>query len=87
MVWKNEIVPEPDIPPPYEYGWIRDEEDRQWKPCTTTLPPAPEGIIQLDNVVVRRVDVLSVVLAVKTVWRAQNYVCAVLTATTAQTHL
>ncbi|KAK3733482.1 hypothetical protein QZH41_007067 [Actinostola sp. cb2023] len=45
MVWNNDIVPNPQLPSPQNYGWKMDED--HWLPVMTKLPPAPEAIIQL----------------------------------------
>ena len=45
MVWNNNQVPNPDLPPPDIYGWKRKEDE--WQPVITHLSPAPEAIIQL----------------------------------------
>ena len=45
MVWANDVVANPIMPSPEEYGWEK-EEDR-WIPVMTCLPPAPEAIIEL----------------------------------------
>jgi len=44
IVWNNDIVANPDLPSPDMYGWVMNEE---WNPVMTTLPPAPEAVIQL----------------------------------------
>ena len=43
MVWNNDIVANPDIPSPENYGW--EKHDNRWLPVMTKLPPAPEAII------------------------------------------
>ena len=45
MVWNNDRVPNPDLPPPDTYGWKRKEDE--WQPVITQLSPALEAIIQL----------------------------------------
>ena len=45
MVWNNDIVPQPQLPSPDNFGWKL--EDNKWLPVITTLPPAPEAVIQL----------------------------------------
>ena len=45
MVWNNDVVANPEIPSPENYGWEKD--DNRWLPVMTKLPPAPEAIIQL----------------------------------------
>ena len=45
MVWNNDVVANPDIPSPENYGW--EKNDNRWLPVMTKLPPAPEAIIQL----------------------------------------
>ena len=45
MVWANDVVANPIMPSPEEYGWEK-EEDR-WIPVMTCLLSAPEAIIEL----------------------------------------
>ena len=45
IVWNLDNVPEPQHPPPETSGWKL--EDNRWVPVMTSLPPAPEAIIQL----------------------------------------
>ena len=45
MVWNNDIVPQPQLPSPHNFGW--KWEDNKWLPVMTTLPPFPEAVIQL----------------------------------------
>ena len=45
LIWSLDSVPSPDLPPPQEYGWKL--EDEQWLPIMTSLPPAPDAIIEL----------------------------------------
>ena len=45
MVWANDVVANPIMQSPEEYGWEK-EEDR-CIPVMTCLPPAPEAIIEL----------------------------------------
>ena len=45
MVWNNDVVADPDMPSPENYGW--EKNDNRWLPVITKLPPAPEAIIQL----------------------------------------
>ena len=45
MVWNNNIVAQPQLPSPDNFGWKL--EDNKWLPVITTLPPAPEAVIQL----------------------------------------
>lgn len=45
MVWENDNCPNPVLPSPGTYGWIDDEG--QWMPIMTEMPPAPKAIIQL----------------------------------------
>ena len=45
MVWNNDIVPDPQLPSPQNFGWKL--EDNEWLPVMTTLPPAPKAVIQL----------------------------------------
>lgn len=43
MVWNNDIVAQPQLPSPENFGWKL--EDNKWLPVMTTLPPAPEAVI------------------------------------------
>ena len=45
MVWNNDIVPQPQLPSPDNFGWKL--EANKWLPVMTTLPPALEAVIQL----------------------------------------
>ncbi|CAH3146077.1 unnamed protein product [Pocillopora meandrina] len=45
IVWDNDVVANPDIPSPENYGW--EKNDNRWFPVMTRLLPAPEAIIQL----------------------------------------
>ena len=45
MVWNNDRVLNPDLPPPDTYRWERKEDE--WQPVITQLSPVPEAIIQL----------------------------------------
>jgi len=45
LVWNLDTVPEPQLPSPETFGW--KSQDEKWVPVTTSLPPAPEAIIQL----------------------------------------
>ncbi|XP_015750019.1 PREDICTED: uncharacterized protein LOC107329879, partial [Acropora digitifera] len=45
LVWNLDTVPEPQLPSPGTFGW--KSQDEKWVPVTTSLPPAPEAIIQL----------------------------------------
>ena len=45
MVWNNDVVTNPDLPSPENYGW--EKKDNRWLPVITQLPQAPEAIIQL----------------------------------------
>ncbi|KAL9976959.1 hypothetical protein ACROYT_G014308 [Oculina patagonica] len=45
LVWNLDVVPEPQLPSPETFGWKL--EDDKWVPVMTSLPPAPEAIIQL----------------------------------------
>ena len=45
MVWNNDIVANPDIPSPENYGW--EKHKNRWLPVMTKLPPAPDAIIHL----------------------------------------
>ena len=47
LVWNNDIVPNPVLPPPEGFGWIWEEDEKACITVMTTLPPAPEAIIHL----------------------------------------
>ena len=38
IVWNNDIVPDPQLPLPQNFGWKLD--DKEWLPVMTTLSPA-----------------------------------------------
>ena len=43
MIWANDIVPNPDIPSPSEYGWTWEGE--RWCEVMCTKPPAPDAAL------------------------------------------
>ena len=43
--WNNDVVANPTIPSPENYGWELHGE--KWAPIMTTLPPASQAIIHL----------------------------------------
>lgn len=45
IIWKAASEPNPDIPVPENYGWKRDGD--KYIPVMTTLPPAPDTLLQL----------------------------------------
>lgn len=45
MVWYQDQVPNPQLPPPTDYGWNTDGDCLL--PITTKVPPAPESITHL----------------------------------------
>ena len=45
LIWSLDRVPSPDLPPPQEYVWKL--EDDHWVPIMTSLPPAPDAVIEL----------------------------------------
>ena len=45
MVWNSDTITNPELLSPQNYGWRMDKDE--WLPVMTTLPPAPEAIIQL----------------------------------------
>ena len=47
LMWNLDTVPEPQLPSPETFGWKLEDEDDKWVPVMTSLPPAPETIIQL----------------------------------------
>jgi len=71
-VWNNDIVANPDIPSPQNYGW--EKHDNRWLPVMTKLPPAPEAIIHLVNVAARNNVQATDASAAKTGCHAQTSV-------------
>ena len=45
VVWDKDTEPNPVLPSPSDYGWVM--ENAEWVPVMTTLPPAPEAVIEL----------------------------------------
>ena len=45
LVWNKDTEPHPVLPSPSDYGWAM--ENAEWVPVMTTLPPAPEAVIEL----------------------------------------
>ena len=45
LVWNNDIVTNPTLPSPENYGW--ELHGDKWVPVMMTLPPAPQAIIHL----------------------------------------
>ena len=45
MVWNNDVVANPTLPSPEQFGWTLDGD--QWVPLRTNLPPASQAIIHL----------------------------------------
>ena len=45
VVCNNDNVPNPNIPSPENYRWKKDSNE--WLPLMTTMPPAPEAIIEM----------------------------------------
>ena len=45
LIWQNDIVPNPDIPSPENYGW--KIEDGIYVPVSCDLPAAPDAVVQL----------------------------------------
>ena len=45
MIWENDIVPLPNLPPPTTYGWI--QEGHSYSPVTSLQPSAPKSIVEL----------------------------------------
>ncbi|CAH3151769.1 unnamed protein product, partial [Porites lobata] len=45
LVWNKDTEPNPVLPSPSDYGWVM--ENAEWVPVMTTLPPAPEAVIEL----------------------------------------
>ena len=45
LVWQNDIVPNPTIPPPDNYGWR--VEDNMYVPVSSELPAAPDAVVEL----------------------------------------
>ena len=47
LEWNKDIVPNPVLPSQEGFGWKWEEDKKAWIPVMSTLPPAPEAIIQL----------------------------------------
>lgn len=47
LMWHNDIIANPVLPSPKNFGWSWDEEEKMWSAEMTTLPPAPNAIIHL----------------------------------------
>ena len=45
LIWNSDTVACPQLPTPIGYGWALD--GTSYKPISTTLPPAPDAIVQL----------------------------------------
>lgn len=45
MVWNKDTAPHHVLPSSSDYGWAM--ENAEWAPVMTTLPPAPEAVIEL----------------------------------------
>lgn len=45
LVWSNDVVANPELPCPENYGW-ENKEDR-WVPVMTLLQPAPNAVLEL----------------------------------------
>ena len=48
LQWKSSHVSSPDLPDPKDFGWCWDEETYSYEGIMTTLPPAPESVIDLS---------------------------------------
>ena len=46
IVWNNDIVSNPELLSPSDYGWCIDE-DNSYTPVMTSNPPAPDAIVSL----------------------------------------
>ena len=47
LQWNSSHVPDPSLPDPEEYGWKWNDGIQLYDAVMTTLPPAPENIIEL----------------------------------------
>lgn len=45
MIRNSDKIANPSIPSPENYGWKKDND--KWLPVMTTIPPAPEAIIEM----------------------------------------
>ena len=45
MNWYNDVIPNPELPQPVDYGW--NLVDCKFKPVMTSLLPAPDAVIHL----------------------------------------
>ena len=46
IIWNNDVIANPVIPSPLDYGWFLDEENSN-SPVMTNNPPAPDAIMSL----------------------------------------
>ena len=44
LVWNNDTVPNPELPPPQDYGWSLEGDE--WVPVMTNQMPAPGSVLQ-----------------------------------------
>ena len=45
LVWKKDIVANPTLPPPEQYGWVK--RDDKYEEVMTCLSPAPDAIVNI----------------------------------------
>ena len=45
LIWQNDLVPNPIVPPPEKYGWKKDGGTHV--PISSELPAAPDAVVQL----------------------------------------
>ena len=45
MVWYNDVVTNPELPEPHNYGW--DFVGGHFQPVMTSLPPVPDAVPRL----------------------------------------
>lgn len=45
IVWRNALVPDPELPSPSDWGWLK--EPTGWQPLWTTLPEASQTCYEL----------------------------------------
>ena len=49
LQWKSDHIPSPQLPDPKDHGWKWDNQHQLYDAIMTTLPPAPESIIELTE--------------------------------------
>ena len=48
LQWKSSHLASPYLPDPTEFGWYWESNAKTYEPTMTTLPPAPESVIDLS---------------------------------------